>query len=810
MASIPFRFKAGGDSTASQGVHHHRSTTKNSHKPFKSRHASKNFLRDQAKGKLERPERGARRTPHQQVTSKFDRKNRARQLRAAKQTERAAAEDIFKGPQGAPKTVVVVPLTTNVNIDKAVDRIVSAGGVEPFASGNSVVWVPSFKQKLRFVHAKGSLLEILDACRMADFVCFAFSCGEVPDSQQDGLLWAIKGQGLTTTISVGQDLQMLKKQTKIESAARWRSHLLRFISSGQDKIYSLDNESDCAKVVRHLCSTLPQGIKWRDNRSWMVVEEVDWLEPNGQGSTTMSAVLTGVVRGRNLRANRLVQVGDWGSFTIEKITSVPIFKNRSRLDTGMDVDNSEATECVLDENHEDQEELLELAPLNMEEPAMTVDAAVSVRRGVLLDDHHYFSEDEGDDKIPAVPRSLPEGTSSYQAAWFLDDVSESESDGDFSLGTEDNPHSTAPAMPEDGLEGLDQIMRNVALDDRKPESFASEGFRDQPPDEEMTQLIEYRAQKKTAGEDDMEYPDEIELEPNAMARERLARYRGLKSLKTSHWQTKEDETYQPKHWNRLLNETTLRKAKKQAVKDVHFGRIAAGTRVRVYLRDVPERLREASLINTSLGMYSLLRHEQKRSVVHVQITLPSDHSGPVKSKSELIVQIGPRRFRIKPIFSDVASKVNNIGKFFRFLHPGQSAIASFIAPVTWDPVPALFFQLPASNHNELSLIAEGTNLAPSASRITAKRVILTGHPYKIHANLVTIRYMFFNAEDVKWFKALPLWTKRGRTGFIKESLGTHGYFKATFSGPINPQDAIGVSLYKRVWPRYAKALTPFE
>lgn len=66
--------------------------------------------------------------------------------------------------------------------------------------------------------------------------------------------------------------------------------------------------------------------------------------------------------------------------------------------------------------------------------------------------------------------------------------------------------------------------------------------------------------------------------------------------------------------------------------------------------------------------------------------------------------------------------------------------------------------------------------------------------------------MFFNREDVEWFKALQLWTKRGRSGFIKESLGTHGYFKATFDGKINPQDSVGVSLYKRMWPRNSRAL----
>jgi len=66
--------------------------------------------------------------------------------------------------------------------------------------------------------------------------------------------------------------------------------------------------------------------------------------------------------------------------------------------------------------------------------------------------------------------------------------------------------------------------------------------------------------------------------------------------------------------------------------------------------------------------------------------------------------------------------------------------------------------------------------------------------------------MFFNSEDVAWFKALPLWTNRGRQGQIKESLGTHGYFKATFDAKVGMQEGVGVSLYKRVWPRWCRSV----
>jgi hypothetical protein len=51
VASIPYRFKAGGDGNMPSTVQHsHRSTTKASHKPFKSKKASKGALKEISKG----------------------------------------------------------------------------------------------------------------------------------------------------------------------------------------------------------------------------------------------------------------------------------------------------------------------------------------------------------------------------------------------------------------------------------------------------------------------------------------------------------------------------------------------------------------------------------------------------------------------------------------------------------------------------------------------------------------------------------------------------------------------------------------
>lgn len=100
-----------------------------------------------------------------------------------------------------------------------------------------------------------------------------------------------------------------------------------------------------------------------------------------------------------------------------------------------------------------------------------------------------------------------------------------------------------------------------------------------------------------------------------------------------------------------------------------------------------------------------------------------------------------------------------------------------MGPMCWGSVPCLFFK-------------------PTSAEAS------TGDAIEHLANsLVTVRYMFFDDFDVRYFSALQLWTERGRSGYIEEPLGLYGYFKATYDGRVNPSDSIGITLYKRVYPR---------
>lgn len=115
----------------------------------------------------------------------------------------------------------------------------------------------------------------------------------------------------------------------------------------------------------------------------------------------------------------------------------------------------------------------------------------------------------------------------------------------------------------------------------------------------------------------------------------------------------------------------------------------------------------------------------------------------------------------------------------------MSVIATAFCPIIYSPNKIITFtkeslDLPV----KMDVVATGIVMLPDPLKVILKRVILTGYPLRCHKKKATIRYMFFDPKDIKYFKPVELYTTNGLRGHIKDSLGTHGLMKCTFNDHI--------------------------
>lgn len=768
-----------------KGGHSHRSTLKNDHKPFKSKHASKGQLKNQYKGKVEKAAAGSIKS--NRVISKTERKNVAKQLKENKINETRVIRKLFDGSQGAEKIVTVISLTKDILPQDMASRLVNSIKGEdeedlamamPSVRG---VKINRFKTNLKFiVPDQENLLSILDAAKVSDYVVFGISANEEVDKEYgEQILRAVIAQGIASVIGVLPNVVSAypKKNLQLDIRRSLFSFFTHFFPN-QEKLYALENDAECLNCIRTICQKFPKSITWRDSRPYILADSASWMASENEPSMG-HIVVEGTVRGTGINANRLVHIPGFGDFQVDRIEKLS--KSHTSKKGGMDVDSDENSVFIPNEEQETLEEL------NPEEIDMEGDGWDDVDDfGVRMEGKHYFDDDAANRGF-ANSNKVPTGTSEYQKRWLLDDVLEDASDlesdqedidvdieNDEDMQIEDNQTEYAPTEAGDNQ---------------------SEMFVDLSPEEEERQLQEFREAVK----DDLEFPDELELDPSESAKERLAAYRGIKSLANCDWDYDEDSIEKPSIWKRLLRisnyKATRNKVCKDAIKEVQ---VSIGNKARIFIKAPSYIMEKVNCDQRPFIIYGLLQHEHKLALVNFSFESWEDYEEPIPNKETLIVQYGPRRQVIQPLFNQASNNANNVHKSEKFAHEGNLSIASCIAPVLFNNAPVIYFK--PRPDGSLELVGQGTFLNCDHTRIVAERAVLTGHPVKIHKKVVTIRYMFFNPEDINWFKAIPLFTKMGRSGFIKESLGTHGYFKATFDGKLNAQDTIAMSMYKRVWP----------
>lgn len=732
----------------------HRSTIKKDKKAFKSKHATKGQIKARNQGKVEKSRPSAN-SKKNSAANKLQRKNLAKQLKEKKIENAIEHRKLFQSNNGIEKIVTVVSLTDDVNEGVVINKIIEHGTSSESVSQTDDIMVEDpksgskniintkftkFKSSFKFIQPnKDKFLSILDAARISDFVIFCLSANqEVDPSYGEQIIRAVELQGISQTICVVCNMNQTNSKDKQQK------HIMSSLTSyfkhffpNDDKLYNIDSFSDLSKVVHVLSSTVPRGINWLNKRGYLVADNVAMQNEN-------ILAVQGTIRGSGFYINQLVNIPNVGQFSIKKIEV---------LNKKNEVDQVITDEKIVENENDD------LDTLTLEEEE---------------DDDMEFEDEDFDEQLME------------------------EDDNDF-IDTETPPFLDPEDADydqeiEDVLSGKNQISAGNNLPDIELTK-----------DDEQRQLDLFLEESENPGT-----TEELHLDPRQSAVERLRRYKFSLNEIDNNDEFDEDT---PEEFKKMFRIKNFKIASNRAFKIYSKKlQVKLGAKVNIYLEIPGEELSEAlnrfnqldSFENTPFAVFGLLKNEDKKSLCNFSIKSWEAYEKPISSKDEIIVQYGSRRQIIKPLYSVNSNNKDNLHKYLRFSLSDTTNIASTIVPINYGRLPVLFFKTNSGSGEyprKLELIGSGSFESIDHTRTTVKRILLVGQPFKIHKKVITIRYMFFNPGDIAFFRSVPLFTKSGASGYIKESLGTHGYFKATFNKKLSAQDYVYMALYKKLWPK---------
>jgi len=727
--------------------HSHRSGFSNEKRPFKGKTTSK---------------KGGRTAEKKLAGAKFKadnrraKKNKIVQLRNLKNAKLRARDE--KLGNRVPKNVAILTVSQHVNQAQLRSRFLKAvNAMDTTEKGMVEVTQKIGKSNQTFIlhFCEFDRLDALDIAKVADIViCVSSPNPSVKVGKIDfdlgfydevlELFSLLKAQGIPYVLPLVQGLNRQKpKQRGILLKAYERYFRAEFPKSG--KPLSIDSDFEADKMWRMLSIRRHALLEWR-HRPYMLAQEINY-QPQDDQTGVLS--VTGYLRGeRALHPNRLVHITGVGEFQIERIEASPVHRQKERGDAGME--NTETQ--ILGRPDENQDDLQLIGE---------IDAFATVNDQSIITD----------EEIMAAEASNPER----------------------------NNEARREYLKELGMTDYGMAWDKLVSDEEKEEDAVQLGV----PQEAMEEVDpeEMKQQQDKEARDELVWPDEVETPMDTPARERFARYRGLKSFNKSEWDVKENLPLEYSQIVQVDNFPHLVRVIKQNSEGV-----AANQRVTVVLRNVPRLAAEIWQNKRFLILSGLYQHERKVSVMHYQIQRHPSFEEPIRTKTKLLMQTGFRRFSAQPVWStDGNGNKHQTEKFFQ---AGQNMVASVYGQIEITPCPTLVF-LPSNENSSTPFeralqagifVGSGQVFRADAYRLQIKRKVLTGYPIRAHKRRAVLRYMFFNAEDIRWFKPVELSTRSGLKGRIEEPVGTHGYMKCFFSDTIKSHDVVCMNLYKRQFP----------
>lgn len=736
---------------------------------------------------------------------------RSKMIREQKRAALLKEKRTSRGPASSPRVIVLFGLSSSANLNLLARDLLTLLSGEDTEPISTTVASPVYKLRTTVLKAPhGDLLSCMEMAKVADLIAFVVSANSVIDGcESSSLIDAFGTQclsvfraiGLPSTAVLIRDLP-----SELKSKQELKKLSVSCLSSElpEDcKFYPADTKEDLHKFMWLFKEQHPSSPHWRNQRSYLMSQEVH-LEPDDSNPGKCSLLLSGYVRAHCLSVNQLIHVSGAGDFQLGKIDVLkdPYPMNERKGYDSMDSEDINALQVI---------NTFLPDPLN-QEPLLVENVPDPLAGEQTWPTEAEMAEADANNKEQKLIRKkIPRGTSDYQAAWIVedldnnDDSGSSEEEGDGMVLDEQKDRFVQENYDNSDIDGS-SVMENF--------DGETEADTEMADDENLTrEQIEAEIKRiKDANAEDQEFPDEVDTPVDVPAKKRFAKYRGLKSFRTSTWDPKESL---PPEYARIFAFDNFARTQKHVlakVLDIDQGSMndcaPIGSYVRLHIKDVPTDVAsKISLVSKKLPVVAcgLLQHESKMSVLHFSIKKHDSYDVPIKSKETFIFHVGFRQFFARPVFS--SDNINSDKhKMERFLHPGNFCIASVYAPICYPPLPLIVLK---TRHGETPAIAAvGSLKSVDPDKIILKKIILTGYPQRVSKLKATVRFMFHNPDDVRWFKPVDVWTKCGRRGRIKEPVGTHGAMKCVFNGVIQQHDTVCMSLYKRAYPKWPEQRFP--
>ncbi|KAL0341101.1 UNVERIFIED_CONTAM: Pre-rRNA-processing protein T [Sesamum radiatum] len=746
--------------------------------------------------------------------AKATRLQRNKMMREQKRAALLKEKRALSGHSSSPRVIVLFGLSASVDLNSLEEDILSLLSGE----GNSSTFpaIASQEYKLRATVLKaphGDLLTCMEMAKVADLIAFVASPNSLDEADQENhfidsfgsqCLSVFRTLGLPSTVVLIRDLpDDMKRKQELKKMC---TSMLASEFPEDCKFYPADKKDELHKFMwlfKEQRLTVPH---WRNQRAYIMAQKVDMVADENCSLGKRTLVLTGYVRAHGLSLNQLVHVAGAGDFPLSKIE---LLKDPCTLNVRKGVD--------LMDSENDIQVVRCLTPDPQKQEPLVVENVPDLLAGEQTwPTEAEMAEADRNHEKKMKKKRLPRGISEYQAAWIVDDsdvdYSESDEDGDDGMVLDDGESGFPDQKLENGSEfDDDQASLNLRDSDEETDtdSVMMEG-------ENLTkeQIADQIRKIKEAHAEDEEFPDEVDTPLDIAARKRFAKFRGVKSFRTSTWDTKESL---PPEYARIFAFDNFSRTQKHVVaKALDMEQelsdcIPPGSYAKLYIKDVEDSVASKLCISAKkmpIIASGLLQHESKVSVLHFSIRKHDTYEAPIKAKEEFLFHVGFRQFISRPIFSSDSINANK-HKMERFLHAGRFSVASIYAPICFPSLPLIALK---SQGEETSpaLAAVGSLRSVDPDRIVLKKIILTGYPQRVSKSKATVRYMFHNPEDVKWFKPVELWTKCGRRGRVKEPVGTHGAMKCIFNGVLQQHDTVCMSLFKRAYPKWPQQWFPLQ